>query len=161
MARHPKLTTKSGMPNGMTTRTAKSRRHGRSVRSTNQAAEVPRTAHSAVTTTSSDTVFQISVAVRPRKSSAVQLGPTDLDRLDDQERQREQHDQGDEDGDGRQQQRQGPPPGVGAGEPPPSRAHKSLRLLEQPDRFGARAQLGDGDVVGLQLVERGLRLRGA
>ncbi len=68
-ARHPKLTTKSGMPSGMTTSTAQTRRPGRSVRSTSQAKPVPSTAHSAVTTTVRLTVFQTSWAVRPRKSS--------------------------------------------------------------------------------------------
>ena len=38
--------------------------------------------------------------------------------------------------------------------------HKQLRLLQQLDGLGTGAQLGDGDAVGLQLVERGLGLRG-
>ncbi len=54
----------------------------------------------------------------------MQLGPADLDRLDDQERQWEQHDQGDEGGGARQQPRQGPPPGVVPANPP-GRAHNS------------------------------------
>ena len=107
MARQPKLTTKSGMPSGITTRIAKRRRHGRSVRSTNQAASVPTTAHRTVTTTTSDTVFQTSVAVRLPEQELVQLGPAHLDRLDDQEDEREQHDDRDEDGGGGQQRRQG------------------------------------------------------
>ena len=69
MAFQPKLTTKSGMPSGMTTRMARRRRHGTSVRSTNHAAKVPTTADRTVTTTTSDTVFQISVAVRLRNNS--------------------------------------------------------------------------------------------
>ena len=69
MALHPKLTTKSGMPSGITTRMARSRRQGTSVRSTNQAAKVPTTAHSAVTTTTSLTVFQIRLPVRFRNRS--------------------------------------------------------------------------------------------
>ena len=69
MARQPKLTTKSGMPRGITTRTAQIRRPGMSVRSTNQAATVPTTAQRNVTTTVRLTVSQSNCAVRLRKSS--------------------------------------------------------------------------------------------
>ena len=69
MARQPKLTTKSGMPSGTTTRMAQRCRPGRSVRSTNQASTVPSTAHSAVTTKVRLTVFHSSWAVRLRNSS--------------------------------------------------------------------------------------------
>ncbi len=65
----PKLTTKSGMASGTTTSTAQIRRPGRSVRSTHQAAAVPMTAHSAVTTTVSRIVFHSRVAVSERKIS--------------------------------------------------------------------------------------------
>ena len=63
----PKLTTKSGMAKGTTTSTAQTRRPGRSVRSTHQAASVPMTAHRTVTTTVSRTVFHNRVAVSGRK----------------------------------------------------------------------------------------------
>ena len=66
---HPKLTTKSGMANGTTTRTAQTRRPGRLVRSTNQAASVPITAQSPVTTTISRTVFHSRAAVSGRQIS--------------------------------------------------------------------------------------------
>ena len=69
MAFQPKLTTKSGMPSGITTRMARRRRHGTSVRSTNHAARVPTMALRIVTTTTNDTEFQISVAVRLRNNS--------------------------------------------------------------------------------------------
>ena len=65
----PKLTTKSGMAKGTTTRTAQIRRPGRSVRSTHHAASVPITAQSAVTTTDSRTVFHSRVAVSGRQIS--------------------------------------------------------------------------------------------
>ena len=50
-------------------------------------------------------------------------------------------------------------------ERPPCSSHRGrrsqeLRLLQQLDGLGTGAQLGDGDAVGLQLVERGLWLRG-
>ena len=63
----PKLTTKSGMAKGTTTSTAQTRWPGRSVRSTHQAARVPMTAHSTVTTTVSRTVFQSRVPVNGRQ----------------------------------------------------------------------------------------------
>src|SRR5580693_2341506 len=62
-----KLTTKSGIARGTTTSTAQTRRPGRSVRSTHHAAPVPITAHAAVTTTVSRTVFHSSVQVSGRK----------------------------------------------------------------------------------------------
>ena len=67
--RQPKLTTKSGIPSGITTRIAKRRRQGRSVRSTNQAASVPTTTHKSITTTTSATVCQTNMAVRCRNRS--------------------------------------------------------------------------------------------
>ena len=81
MPRQPKLTTKSGIPSGITTRTAQKRRPGNRVRSMNQAETVPMTAHRAVTTTVRLTVFQISWAVSPRKSSGSRVAHPDLDRL--------------------------------------------------------------------------------
>ena len=66
MARQPKLTTKSGMASGTTSRTAQIRRPGRSVRSTSQAVAVPMMAHRTVTTTVSRTVFHNSDAVNGR-----------------------------------------------------------------------------------------------
>src|SRR5580698_7181591 len=63
----PKLTTKSGIASGTTTSTAQTRRPGRLVRSTHQAAAVPITAHRAVTTTVSRTVFHSRSAVSLRK----------------------------------------------------------------------------------------------
>ena len=83
MARQPKLTTKSGMPSGITTRTAQNRRPGISVRSTNQAVTVPMTAQRTVTTTVRLTVFHSNWAVRLRKSSGLQGAPAHLDRLHD------------------------------------------------------------------------------
>ncbi len=73
MARQPKLTTKSGMPSGMTTRTAQRRRPGRSVRSMNHASRVPRAAQSKVTTTVSLIVFHSSSPVRLRNSSGCSI----------------------------------------------------------------------------------------
>ncbi len=91
MAFQPKLTTKSGMPSGITTRMARRRRHGTSVRSTNHAARVPTMALRIVTTTTNDTEFQINVAVRLRNNSWCNSSPSDLRRLDDEEDQRQQH----------------------------------------------------------------------
>ena len=59
------------MASGTTTSTAQIRRPGRSVRSTHQAAAVPRTAQRAVTTRVSRIVFQSSSRVRPRKINRV------------------------------------------------------------------------------------------
>ena len=55
------------MASGTTTSTAQTRRPGRLVRSTHQAAAVPMTAHSTVTTTVSRTVFHSRSAVSRRK----------------------------------------------------------------------------------------------
>ncbi len=65
----PKLTTKSGMASGTTSSTAQILRPGTLVRSTHHAAAVPITAHRAVTTTVSRTVFHSSSAVSGRKIS--------------------------------------------------------------------------------------------
>ena len=65
----PKLTTKSGMASGTTTSTAQIFRPGTLVRSTHQAAAVPITAHRAVTTTVSRTVFHSSSPVSGRAIS--------------------------------------------------------------------------------------------
>src|SRR5258705_10318682 len=65
----PKLTTKSGMASGTTTSTAQILRPGTLVRSTHHAAAVPMTAHRAVTTTVSRTVFHSSSPVSGRKIS--------------------------------------------------------------------------------------------
>ena len=106
----PKLTTKSGMAKGTTTSTAQIRRPGRSVRSTHQAARVPMTAHRAVTTTVSRTVFQSSVAVSGRKMrwKTVDPGPGGFDQQEDE---RGQQDDGDH-GAGRQED---PRPSGGTG----------------------------------------------
>ena len=69
MARQPKLTTKSGMPSGITTRTAHIPRPGRLVRSTNHASTVPSAAQRTVTTTVRLTVFQKSSPVSWRNNS--------------------------------------------------------------------------------------------
>ena len=65
----PKLTTKSGMASGTTTSTAQIFRPGTLVRSMHHAAAVPITAHRAVTTTVSRTVFHSSSAVSGRRIS--------------------------------------------------------------------------------------------
>src|SRR3984957_2659529 len=67
MLLQPKLTTKSGIASGMTSSTAQTRRPGRFVRSTSQAAPVPMTAHRKVTATVSRTVFHSSMPVSGRK----------------------------------------------------------------------------------------------
>ena len=59
---------------------------------------MPTIALNAVTTTTKETVFQISVAVRLRNKSWLQLGPSDLHRLHDQERQGQEHGDRHEDG---------------------------------------------------------------
>jgi hypothetical protein len=64
---HPKLTTKSGIASGTTTRISQTRRPGRLVRSMHQAAAVPMTAQRNVTTMVSLMVFHSRSAVNRRK----------------------------------------------------------------------------------------------
>ncbi len=84
------------MASGTTTSTAQIRRPGRSVRSTHQAAAVPMTAHSAVTTTVSRIVFHSRVAVSGRKISLASAPQPAAARLDQQEDQRQGEDGGDD-----------------------------------------------------------------
>ena len=94
----PKLTTKSGMASGTTTSTAQIFRPGTLVRSTHQAAAVPITAHRAVTTTVSRTVFHSSSAVSGRKISRASAAGAAGARLDQQEDERQGQDRRDQHG---------------------------------------------------------------
>ena len=103
-ARQPKLTTKSGIPSGMTTSTANIRRHGRSVRSMNQAAScrAPRTLQSRPRPT------KRCSTPAPRSDGGTagpELSPSDLDGLDHEEHERHEDDHGDETGQHGQQRR--------------------------------------------------------
>ena len=88
MLLQPKLTTKSGMASGITSRMAQTLRPGRSVRSTSHAAPVPMIAHRTVTTTVSRTVFQSSIPVSGRNSCPATAADARALRLDQQEYQR-------------------------------------------------------------------------
>ena len=226
MAFQPKLTTKSGMPSGMTTSTAHMRRPGkvgaldeprqhraqRGAQHRDHDGEADRVAH--------------QLCGQAAEEQRLQRGPARLEGLDEQEDQRGHHRQGDEDGQATQERRPAaavpaqavvmqvvaePGPlavpatpcpclacrGRRHGWPPPRRppcplpapsprlarsrpvprrllgprdgaavliaattpAERSqqLRLLEQLDRLGARAQLRDGDRVRLELGERASR----
>src|ERR1035438_7037914 len=153
---HPKLTTKSGMANGITSSTAQMRRPGRSVHSTSQAVRVPITAQSAVTTTVSRTVFQSKVAVSGRQMRwAMVPAPEPLASM---RRKRSGASSttatapvaitGGSVGD------RGTPPATGPA------GSQQAGLLHQRDRGRPVAQLGDGDGVRLELPQGGLRLRG-
>ena len=95
---HPKLTTKSGMASGTTTSTAQILRPGTLVRSTHHAAAVPITAHRAVTTTVSRTVFHSSSPVSGRAISRAVRRRAAAARLDQQEHEGQGQDRRDQHG---------------------------------------------------------------
>ena len=163
MARHPKLTTKSGMPSGITTRMARSRRHGMSVRSTNHAASVPTMALRMVTTTTSETVFQISVAVRLRNRSWCSSAQPTCTAWTTRNTSGSST---------ATDTRTAPAVRRGGNRRRPPRRLRWSRRHTAPPRHSSWAscssliasapvpELGDGDAVRLQLVERRLGLRG-
>ena len=171
------------MAKGTTTSTAQIRRPGRSVRSTHQAARVPMTAHSTVTTTVRRTVFHNSVPVSGRKIRWTTVDqPAPLASItrntSGTSRTTATAALAARSTGGRRAPR--PPPGYrSSGEVPgrpsssgtpspgahahqgsdrPAPASEQPRLLQQGYRRRAVAELRDGDGVRLQQVERRLGL---
>src|SRR5580698_9649885 len=173
----PKLTTKSGIASGTTTRTDQTRRPGRSVRSTHHAAPVPITAHAAVTTTVSRMVFHSRVRVSGRKmrcTTSVAPAPWASTSRNTSGRARSAATRelivsratGRLAGRARRgltapsaSGRVSVPVAAISG-PDPSGGSQQAGLTEQGDRRRTVAELGDRDRGRLKLIERRLRCRG-
>src|SRR5580692_1090833 len=166
-----KLTTKSGIARGTTTSTAQTRRPGRSVRSTHHAAPVPITAHAAVTTTVSRTVFHSSVQVSGRKmrwatSEAPAPWASTSRNTSGTARSAATRELIASRATGRRGRaltallsagRVSVPAAISG--PDPSGGSQQAGLAEQGDRRRAVAELGDCDRGRLKLIERRLRRR--
>src|SRR5580693_2802938 len=171
-----KLTTKSGIARGTTTSTAQTRRPGRSVRSTHHAAPVPITAHAAVTTTVSRTVFHSRVRVSGRKmrcatSEAPAPWASTSRNTSGRARSAATRALMISRATGRSAGRSGRgltvlfSPGrvsvpAAISGPDPSGGSQQAGLAQQGDRRRAVAELGDRDRGRLKLIERRLRCRG-
>src|ERR1700683_918788 len=168
----PKLTTKSGIASGTTTRTDQTRRPGRLVLSTHDAVPVPITAHAAVTTTVSRIVFHSSVRVSGRKmrcatSETPAPWASTSENTSGRVRTAATKELIASRAPGRRARRgltvpcspgRVSVPAAISG-PGPSASSQQASLAEQGDRRRSVAELGDRDRGRLKLIERRLRCR--
>ena len=157
MARHPKLTTKSGMPSGITTRTANTRRNGQIGPLDEPCGQGADDRARTVTTTTERHRVPHQHRRQVAEQELVQLGPPHLDGLDDQEHERRAARPETttampvtDAADGSARPSGGVP---GTAPSSPYRPSQQLRLLEELDRLRPGSEFGDSDVVGLELAK--------